>query len=157
MRRKDREVTDISQILEIIDKCKVMHLAMIDEGKPYIVPLNFGYTYKDDKLEIYFHSALEGRKKEILAANPLVCFEMDCSHQLVPNEIACKNKFLYESVIGEGAARLVSEPEEKARLLDEIMLHQSGKKFGITANITGGVLIYKIVTSSFCGKAFKRQ
>ena len=28
----------------------------------YIVPLNFGYTYEEDVLKLYFHSAGEGRK-----------------------------------------------------------------------------------------------
>ena len=43
MRRKDREVLDFDEIIGILDKCKVMHLAMIREGKPYSVPVNFGY------------------------------------------------------------------------------------------------------------------
>ena len=34
MRRKDREVKDFDEIISILDKCKVLHLAMISEGKP---------------------------------------------------------------------------------------------------------------------------
>lgn len=47
MRRKDREITDICAILELVSECKVCRLAMTDGGVPYIVPLNYGYEYAD--------------------------------------------------------------------------------------------------------------
>lgn len=31
MRRSDREITDLPEILSIINGCKVIHLAMIDD------------------------------------------------------------------------------------------------------------------------------
>ena len=40
MRRKDREVTNIIEILQIIEKAKVLHLALFDADYPYIVPLH---------------------------------------------------------------------------------------------------------------------
>ena len=39
MRRKDREITDDNKIVEIIDKCKVMRIAMSVNDEPYIVPV----------------------------------------------------------------------------------------------------------------------
>ncbi len=42
MRRKDREITDIETIRSILDKAKVLHLAMIDGDRPYVVPLHYG-------------------------------------------------------------------------------------------------------------------
>ena len=30
MRRADREVTDVNEIIDIIDHCKVCHIAMMD-------------------------------------------------------------------------------------------------------------------------------
>ena len=44
MRRSDREITDLGEILSIINDCKVIHLAMVDDGEPYLLPLNFGYA-----------------------------------------------------------------------------------------------------------------
>ena len=42
MRRHDREITDSREILSIVNECKVIRLAMLDEqGLPYIIPLNF--------------------------------------------------------------------------------------------------------------------
>ena len=57
MRRKDREITDICAILELVSECKVCRLAMTDGGVPYIVPLNYGYEYADGALTFYFHIA----------------------------------------------------------------------------------------------------
>ena len=40
MRRKDRQITEIEAIRAILDKAKVLHLAMIDGARPYVVPMN---------------------------------------------------------------------------------------------------------------------
>jgi len=40
MRRKDREVTDINEIEEILNQCKTCHVAMVDSGAPCVVPLS---------------------------------------------------------------------------------------------------------------------
>jgi len=40
---------------------------------PYVVTVNFGY---DDKY-IYFHSNQKGKKVEMIASNPNVCFELN--------------------------------------------------------------------------------
>ena len=44
MRRHDREITDSREILSIVNECKVIRLAMLDDqGLPFILALNFGY------------------------------------------------------------------------------------------------------------------
>ena len=78
MRRSDREITDLDEILSIINDCKVIHLAMVDDGEPYLLPLNFGYTCEGGAFSFFCHSAREGRKLDILRKNPTVAFEMDC-------------------------------------------------------------------------------
>ena len=83
MRRKDREITHIHAILDLVSECRVCRLAMTDGGVPYIVPLNYGYEYADGALTFYFHSAKEGRKLEILKKNPMVCLELDGRGELV--------------------------------------------------------------------------
>ena len=40
MRRRDREVTELNEIIHILDSGKVLHLGLVDQGKPYIVPVN---------------------------------------------------------------------------------------------------------------------
>ena len=82
MRRSDREITDLGEILSIINDCKVIHLAMVDDGEPYLLPLNFGYACEGGAFSFFCHSAREGRKLDILRKNPIVAFEMDCRGEL---------------------------------------------------------------------------
>lgn len=42
MRRKDREITEFEEIIDVMERCGVCRLALHDEEYPYIVPLNFG-------------------------------------------------------------------------------------------------------------------
>lgn len=76
MRRSDREITDLGEILSIINDCKVIHLAMVDDGVPYLLPLNFGYVCESGAFSFFCHSAREGRKLDTLRKNPTVAFEM---------------------------------------------------------------------------------
>ena len=86
MRRKDREVTDICGIEEILRQCKTCHVAMVDDGAPYVVPLSYGYQMLDDgRLALYFHSAKEGRKLDILRRNSRLCFEIANEGEPVQN------------------------------------------------------------------------
>jgi nitroimidazol reductase NimA-like FMN-containing flavoprotein (pyridoxamine 5'-phosphate oxidase superfamily) len=68
MRRKNRELTDLSEIIEIMKNCDVCRLALNDDDFPYILPLNFGIAVNEDKITLYFHSALEGYKVGLMGA-----------------------------------------------------------------------------------------
>lgn len=70
MRRKDREVTENSEIEEILNKCKVFRIGLVDDSGVYILPLNFGYVLDGNKLELYFHGAKAGKKVELLDQTP---------------------------------------------------------------------------------------
>lgn len=47
MRRKDREVTELETVKEIIRQCDVLRLGLADGDYPYIVPMNFGWEEKE--------------------------------------------------------------------------------------------------------------
>ena len=64
MRRKDREIKDRQEILEVMKRCDVCRLALHDEEFPYIVPVNFGMEVMDGEITLYFHGATEGKKYE---------------------------------------------------------------------------------------------
>ncbi|MEG0547113.1 MAG: pyridoxamine 5'-phosphate oxidase family protein [Oscillospiraceae bacterium] len=157
MIRKEREVTDFNEKIKIIEKCNILRMAMVDNGKPYIVPLNFGYVVDGEKLELYFHTAKKGMKMDILALNPNVCFEMDCEHKLLADEIACKNTFLFESVLGNGYIEFIENPSEKVNGLNILMKHQTGKTFEIPEKATAGIAVGKIVVTELFGKARKKK
>ena len=133
MRRKDRQVTDIEDIVSIIQKCNVIHLGMVDEGKPYIVPLNFGLQTEGEHLSFYFHSAGEGRKIDILQKNPFVCFEMENFIDLYRDELVCKWSTQYETVMGEGIVTFIDDAKEKETAFINIV-RRSGFKGNINFN-----------------------
>lgn len=153
MRRKDREVSYIDGIEEILRQCKTCHVAMVDEGAPYIVPLSFGYSIINGKvLELFFHSAPEGRKLDILKRSNKVCFEMSYEGELIHSETPCNSGYYYASVIGSGTAVFIDDPDEKCRALSIIFKHQSGNDMLFTAGQAEGVCVFKIVSADFTGK-----
>ncbi|MDL2229470.1 pyridoxamine 5'-phosphate oxidase family protein [Treponema sp. OttesenSCG-928-L16] len=154
MRRKDREVTDINEILKIIDACKVCRLGLSDENRPYIVPLNFGYSFEGNELTLYFHSAQSGQKLDILKNNPQLCFEVDDGHALIEGSQACDHGFAYRSVIGFGKAVIITGRDEKVRALNILMKHQTGieRDYEYDDRHLNAVCVYKMICSSFTGK-----
>lgn len=129
MRRQDREVTNAEEIKAFLDNCKVCRLGLLDENKPYIVPMNMAYEIKEEKLSIYFHCAKEGKKIDLIQANPNVAFEMDKEISLVEGDVPCQYSYRYESIIGSGTASIVQDEAEKIKALTMIMKHQTGKDF----------------------------
>ena len=148
MRRKEKEITDIKEIESIIQQSQVCRLALADEGLPYIVPLCFGYKNKI----LYFHSAKEGQKIDILRRNRQVCFEFDIDARVRSGKTACAWGMGYKSVIGYGTASLVEDPEEKQKALDIIMRQYSEGEFEYSAKNLAEMLVIKVDISAMTGK-----
>jgi len=157
MRRKDREISDINESLEILDKCKVCRIGLSDNNMPYIVPLNYGYTWENDRLTLYFHSALEGKKIDILKNNKRACFEIDTDHRLIEGVIACKYGYSYSSIMGFGNIEFINDNEEKTRCLNILMKHQTGQDtlHAYSDEALAGIVVYKLVAEDFSCKKRK--
>lgn len=69
MTRREREVTDINEILKIMDACKIVHIGLVDGDQPYVLPMNYGYTYEAGKMVIYLHGAKKGYKYDLIEKN----------------------------------------------------------------------------------------
>ena len=156
MRRKDRVIEDCAELESIIGAATVCRLAMSEDDRPYIVPLCFGY--KDGNL--YFHSAEEGKKLEVLRVNNFVCFEMDIDHELVRANLPCESEMKYRSVIGFGQASFVNGNEEKRMALDIITRHYSEGNaegtFEYPEQKLARTVIIKVKIESLTGKKFGR-
>ena len=127
MRRTDREITDRGKIDAIIRRCDCCRLALSDEEAPYIVPLNFGFTYEDGRAVFYFHGAAEGRKLALLRRHPRVGFELDTGHALHAAETACGYAYAFQSVIGVGTVTTVTDAAQKRAALQCLMAHYSDR------------------------------
>lgn len=128
MRRKEREVTDKKEIDAIIRSCHVCRLGFADDGKVYIVPVNFGCVEEDGRYIFYFHSAKEGRKIELIRRIGRAGFEMDTDYSLKTAESACGYTAYFRSIIGQGKIEIVEDETEKRRGLHVLMQHNTGRE-----------------------------
>ena len=148
MRKKEREIKDRKVIDDIIRRCSVCHLAMCDDGQPYVVPLNFGY----DGSNLYFHCAPEGRKIDIIRKNNRVGFEFDILHEIVKAEKACDWGAKYESVIGSGSAEIVDDLETKKTALECIMRQYGSELKDFSDEILKKTLVFRVRIQEISGK-----
>ena len=154
MRRKDRQITEIESIRAILDKAKVLHLAMIDGARPYVVPMNYGYALADGRLTLYLHSAKEGRKLDVLQNNDRVAFVLETNvSQVSGGDIPCKYSEAYASVMGEGTAVLLDDPVQKIEALQILMKTQTGREFAFTPAMAESVAVIRVNVDSFTAKA----
>lgn len=145
MRRADREILDFDEITGVVDKCHCCRLGFRDDGGVYIVPLNFGYKAEDGNLTFYFHSAREGRKIGLLAASPIVGFELDTGFELNTGSFACGYSAKFESVIGSGTAEIVEDLTEKKLGLKLLMKHYTGRNdWDISDRDCGSVAVIRL-------------
>ena len=72
MRRKDREVTELETVKEIIRQCDVLRLGLADGDYPYIVPMNFGWEEKEGRLYFYLHGQQKAARRSCCGKTGLV-------------------------------------------------------------------------------------
>lgn len=156
MRRTDREITDFNQIVAIIEKSDVCRLAINDGDFPYIVPLNFGMQIENEKIALYFHSALQGTKLDLLRKNNRVSFEMDCGHELVTDESSGNCTMNYESVIGRGTVEFLSD-EKKLDGLNILMRQYHKEDFQFNKEVIPLTAVYKLTVSEITGKRREKR
>lgn len=122
---------------------------MVDsDGMPYIVPLNFGYENRS----LYFHSAREGRKIDILRTNSRVCIEFCPDHELVLGDGACECTMKYRSVIAFGRASIVEDDAGKRAGYDILMRQYKPGPFEYKEKSLAKSLIIKVEIDSMTGK-----
>ena len=146
MRRKDREITDRVKIKEIISECDCCRLGFNDNGKVYIVPLNFGFIEKNEKFIFYFHGAKAGRKYDVMQENNNVGFELDTNHRIYgKDDVACTYTSAFQSIIGTGKVFIVEDYDEKVQGLIEIMKHNTGKtEWQFNEKMVNAVCVFKL-------------
>jgi nitroimidazol reductase NimA-like FMN-containing flavoprotein (pyridoxamine 5'-phosphate oxidase superfamily) len=156
MRRKDREILDYEEILNIMKKCDACTVAFFDEKYPYIVPLNFGVQLENNKFILYFHGANAGKKVELREKNRHVSFEMHCSTKLLPGELACNFTMEYESVCGNGTLEMVDNEEKIAAFQVLMKQYDSQKEYEFDEKMVNAVAVMKLSVNEITGKRLKK-
>ena len=142
-----------ADIETIIKKSVVCRLAFSHDNRPYVVPLNFGFEGNT----LYFHSAGEGRKLEIMKKNNHVCFEFDTGVELVKSDRACGWGARYHSVIGFGRALFVEETDKKRDALNHIMRQYSDVSWEYTDANLKNVTVFKVIIDEITGKKSQEE
>ena len=145
-------VTDPEQIRHILDSGKVLHLGLSVNDEPYVVPMNYGYAWEDGKLVVYLHSAVRGRKLEMLQANPKVFFSIDCDRMPFEGRVPCQYGMVYSSIMGRGTAAIVEDVEEKKRAMTLLMKTQTGKDFTFEDRLVTIVTVVRIDVAEYTAK-----
>ena len=91
---------------ELLGARKIGRLGCVDNGEPYVVPIN--YVLEDGT--VYSHS-LPGRKIEALRAHPRACLQVD--------EI--QTDFNWRSVIAYGNFEEIHTPSERRAILGKLL------------------------------------
>ena len=120
IRRKDKEITDFSEMKEIIKTAQYVTLAMCLNDEPYLVSLSHGYD--QERNCIYFHCAGEGKKINILLANNVVWGQAlndrgyvqgACDHLYSTTHFKGRVTFVEEVIEKEHALRVLIESLDK--------------------------------------------
>ena len=151
MRRKDREIKDFIEIIEIIRKCDVCRIALHDDDFPYIVPLNFGLDVQGQQVFFYFHAAAEGKKLDLIAKDNRAAFEMDCDHNFILYEERMSCTMGYASVMGHGTIELIPE-EEKYDALIILMRQYHAEDFAFHTDMMKVTTVMKMTVIDMVGK-----
>ena len=125
MRRKDKEVTDPSELVKPLKEAAYITLALCRDNEPYIATLSHGYDEEANR--VYFHCAREGKKVDILRTNPVVWGQalIDGGYQ----QGSCDH--LYHTTQFRGVVSFVEDPEEKRRALETMVRRLDDNPGGI--------------------------
>ncbi len=150
MRRRDREITDKSKIADILMRGQAMSLAFAGDT-PYVIPMNYGFAFDGGEFTLYIHGAREGQKVDRMLSDPRVAFSIYTDNRVYRME-SDEYTSSFDSVCGEGVARLL-DGEDKKRALKVIMAHYApGREFAFDAHTLEHTMAAEIAVTKITGK-----
>jgi len=112
-----RNCTDKNKIENFLLGERTGVLGMVSDHIPYAVPVN--YVWYNGR--IYFHGMGSGKKEVILSQSPPVCFTVYKEHGTVTDPVPCHADTSYMSVMIFGKAEKVTDSEEAAGALQQVL------------------------------------
>ena len=117
MRKCEREITELTEKIDILVKGKYATISLCRNDEPYIVTLSYGYDKNENSL--YFHAAPYGLKLDFITANPKVCGTIIEDHGYVVDQ--CEQNF--RSLVFFGKMSIVDDLDEKKHGLNILLEH----------------------------------
>ena len=150
--KREYLITNEAEIRQILDTANVLHLGLAVEGEPYVVPMNYGFTLEEGKLTLFVHSAVRGKKLDMIQANPKVYFSIDTDRIPFEGKVPCQYGLSYRAVSGWGKAAIVEDVEEKKQAMTTLMKTQTGKDFSFEDRLVSIVAVIRIDVAEFTAK-----
>jgi uncharacterized protein len=138
VRRKDREITDVEELKQVLKATKYVTLALCMDNEPYLVSLSHGYDQAKNCL--YFHCAPEGKKLVYAQANSKVWGQAVLDFDVLED---CD--YTYKSVHFQGKIQLIGDLGEKQHAL-EVLVRQ------VSLNPEAKLAKLKLVTKLTMGR-----
>jgi nitroimidazol reductase NimA-like FMN-containing flavoprotein (pyridoxamine 5'-phosphate oxidase superfamily) len=148
---RTHSIEDRQRMIEIINRCEVCHVAMVDSyNNPYVLPFNFGFRENT----IFLHSAQQGKKMDILKNNGQVCIAFSTDYMLrnTSPDVACSYGMKYRSVLVFGKIEFVEDFDQKKDVLNIFMKKYVGREFSFNAPAINEVAVYKVIPEKMTGR-----
>lgn len=150
-RHPEKAIEDRSVLEEVIAQAKYLTLALCAGNQPYLVTVN--YAYDAARECFYFHCAGEGRKLDLIRANPRVYGQVLQDLGYLPGQ--CDHA--YRTVQFDGMAELVEEAGEKLRALESLVEHLEPDPGPVKTRLArperlAGVTVVRVRVSGWSGK-----
>ncbi len=150
--KREIKITESDEISRILDTAKVLHMGLAVDNEPYVVPMNYGYALEDGRLVLYLHSAVKGKKLDMIRANPNIFFSIDCDRMPFEGRVPCQYGLVYSSIMGRGKATIVEDVEEKMQAMTLLMKTQTGKDFSFNERLVSIVAVIRIDVEEYTAK-----
>lgn len=126
----DLDAREHACVEEVLRTAPLAYVAMVEAtassaaARPYVVPMNFAYEPPKRGAasagRLLLHTG-PGRKTAALAQNPRVCVSVTAQEQLKLGATPCDDGYLYQSVMLEGRAVLLTDEGERDAALRAIV------------------------------------
>lgn len=154
MRRRDREVFDMSQAVALLDEAPAIVLSL--GGVP--VPMSYGYSLSADKeLCFFIHSAVSGRKVPFLRNGEEIGFSIFVNDGVQDAGRLELLSVSYRSIIGHGRVTEIKDRTEKRDALSNIARREVGQERPLGESAEVGCLVFRLDVSGFRMKANPRK
>lgn len=156
MRRTDREITNLNEMIDVMKTCEVCHVGFFDDEYPYVVPMNFGIQVNGCDVTLYFHGANAGKKHDLIKKNNKVAFAMECTHGIVTGrEVgACECTMEFECIMGTGVIDYVDDTD-KLEALHTLLDHYNvfeGSGFHFHDEVIPRTSVLRLKVNDLTGK-----
>ncbi|MFD7551409.1 pyridoxamine 5'-phosphate oxidase family protein [Streptomyces sp. NPDC059816] len=121
-RSRERAAYDRATVHAILDAAYVCHLGFVRDGTPVVLPTLYGRVGE----RLYVHGSTGSRPLRLAGdADPglAVCLTVTHVDGLVLARSAFHHSINYRSVVVQGTARTVTDPDEKRTALDALVDH----------------------------------